>query len=246
MQRGRNHAARNPTEGLSWVAFKTRQRSDIPESELLSELRAFNDMVRLAAGDDEPILDARQRATAPMRIRRASKSMADISRAIAAMATRPGFLPGSNSTIRSISPFGAGQQRLPARCMLFRDQPPNRLKTRSSRLLKRRASFAGLDYQRLPVSTRVDSQSSMTYYHTMRKAKVALSLEAEVVRRVDELVSKGAFANRSQAVEEALREKLARIDRTRLSEEAAKLDPEQEKRLAEEGIEGELKSWPSW
>ena len=41
-------------------AFKTRQRSDIPESELLSELRAFNDMVRLAAGDDEPGLKARQ------------------------------------------------------------------------------------------------------------------------------------------------------------------------------------------
>ncbi len=86
----------------------------------------------------------------------------------------------------------------------------------------------------------------MTYYHTMRKAKVALSLDAAVVRRVDELVRKAAFTSRSHAVEEALREKLARIDRRRLAEEAAKLDPDQEKRLAEEGAERELESWPAW
>jgi Arc/MetJ-type ribon-helix-helix transcriptional regulator len=80
----------------------------------------------------------------------------------------------------------------------------------------------------------------------MRKAKVALSLDAEVVRRVDELVSRSAFPSRSHAVEEALREKLDRMARTRLSEEAAKLDPAQEKSLAEEGIEGEIGSWPAW
>jgi len=80
----------------------------------------------------------------------------------------------------------------------------------------------------------------------MRKAKVALSLDAEVVRRVDELVSHAAFASRSHTVEEALREKLARIDRTRLAAEAEKLDSDQEKSLAEEGIEGELGSWPTW
>ena len=60
----------------------------------------------------------------------------------------------------------------------------------------------------------------------MRKAKIAVSLDAEVVQRVDELAFNGAFANRSQAVEVALREKLARIDRSRLSQESAKLDPE--------------------
>jgi len=92
----------------------------------------------------------------------------------------------------------------------------------------------------------IDLPHGMTYLHTMRKAKVALSLDSEVVRRVDELVEQAAFASRSQAVEEALREKLARLDRIRLSREVAKLDPEQEKSLAEEGIEGELGSWPTW
>lgn len=93
---------------------------------------------------------------------------------------------------------------------------------------------------------RVDWPTGMTYYHTVRKAKIALSLDAEVVRRVDELVTRAAFTSRSQAVEAALREKLERLDRRRLSEELAKLDPDQEKRMAEEGVEGELESWPAW
>jgi len=86
----------------------------------------------------------------------------------------------------------------------------------------------------------------MTYRHTMRKAKVALSLDAEVVRRVDELVGKAAFSSRSAAVELALREKLERMERRRLSEELQRLDPELEKRMAEEGTEGDLESWPAW
>jgi Arc/MetJ-type ribon-helix-helix transcriptional regulator len=96
------------------------------------------------------------------------------------------------------------------------------------------------------MSDSVDSSTGITYYHTMRKAKVALSLDAEVLRRVDELVGHGAFASRSHAVEAALREKLAWVDRTRLAAEAGKLNPVHEKRLAEEGIEGELGSWPAW
>ncbi len=92
----------------------------------------------------------------------------------------------------------------------------------------------------------VDSTMGMTHGHTMRKAKVALSLDSEVLRRVDELVARAAFASRSSAVEAAIREKLERMDRRRLSEEAARLDPDLEKRMAEEGIEGELESWPTW
>ncbi len=96
------------------------------------------------------------------------------------------------------------------------------------------------------VMSQLDASSGMTYCHTMRKAKIALSLDADVVRRVDELVSRAAFTSRSQAVEAALREKLERIDRRRLSEELAKLQPDQEKRMAEEGIQGDVESWPAW
>jgi len=80
----------------------------------------------------------------------------------------------------------------------------------------------------------------------MPKTKVALTIEADLVERVDELVVRHRYRNRSQAVEAALAEKLQRIARTRLAEECAKLDPKEEKVLAEEGIGGNLETWPEY
>lgn len=78
----------------------------------------------------------------------------------------------------------------------------------------------------------------------MPKAKVALTLDAKLLNRVDTLVSERQFRNRSQAVESALAEKLDRLARTRLATECAKLDPAAEQRLADEGLAGE--SWPEY
>jgi metal-responsive CopG/Arc/MetJ family transcriptional regulator len=78
----------------------------------------------------------------------------------------------------------------------------------------------------------------------MAKTKVALTIDAALLNRVDDLVARRRFRNRSQAVEAALAEKLARLARTRLAEEAAKLDPQEERRLADEGLERE--SWPEY
>ena len=69
----------------------------------------------------------------------------------------------------------------------------------------------------------------------MPKRKVALTLDAKLVRRVDELVSRRSFKNRSQAVESALIDNLRRLDRTRLAHECGKLNPTEEQRLADEG-----------
>ena len=80
----------------------------------------------------------------------------------------------------------------------------------------------------------------------MPKTKVALTLEAGLVERVDELVAQQRFRNRSQAIEAALAEKLQRIARTRLAGECAKLDPKEEKALAEEGLAGSLETWPEY
>ena len=44
------------------------------------------------------------------------------------------------------------------------------------------------------------------------------------------------FPNRSQAVEVAVQEKLSRLKRERLARECAKLDPDFERALAEEGF----------
>ena len=80
----------------------------------------------------------------------------------------------------------------------------------------------------------------------MPKAKVALTLDAALLDRVDDLVSKQRFRNRSQAVEAALAEKLDRLARTRLAQECAKLDPAEEQRLADEGLAATGETWPEY
>jgi len=80
----------------------------------------------------------------------------------------------------------------------------------------------------------------------MPAAKVAISLDEDVLARVDRLVRQRAFPNRSKAIEEAVKEKLERLDRSRLARECAKLDPVFEKALADEGLSGELAEWPEY
>ena len=67
----------------------------------------------------------------------------------------------------------------------------------------------------------------------MATAKVAVTLEEKTLERLDQLISKRVFANRSRAIQQAVEEKLERIDRRRLSRECAKLDPSFEKAVAE-------------
>ena len=80
----------------------------------------------------------------------------------------------------------------------------------------------------------------------MPKTKVALTLDTELLNRIDHLVARQRFRNRSQAIETALAEKLARLSRTRLAEECAKLDRREEQRLADEGIRAASNEWPEY
>jgi Arc/MetJ-type ribon-helix-helix transcriptional regulator len=84
----------------------------------------------------------------------------------------------------------------------------------------------------------------MSHPTHMPKTKVALTLDAELVERVDELVARRRFRNRSQAIESALADKLQRLARTRLAQESARLNSREEKRLAEKGLTEDLLSWP--
>jgi metal-responsive CopG/Arc/MetJ family transcriptional regulator len=80
----------------------------------------------------------------------------------------------------------------------------------------------------------------------MAKAKVAVTLEADTLRRLDQLVSTARFANRSQAIEAAVEEKLRRLEHGRLAEQCAKLDPDGEKALAEVGPGEDIAAWPPY
>ncbi len=80
----------------------------------------------------------------------------------------------------------------------------------------------------------------------MAKSKVAISLEKSILNRLDKLVQKQVFPSRSRAIEEAVAEKLARLERSRLAQECAKLDPAFEKALAEEGLSEDRAEWPEY
>lgn len=80
----------------------------------------------------------------------------------------------------------------------------------------------------------------------MATTKIAITLEETVVRRLDQLVKKRAFANRSRAIQAAVEEKLEMMDRNRLARECAKLDAEFEQAMAEEGLTEELSEWPEY
>ncbi|MDD5450375.1 MAG: ribbon-helix-helix domain-containing protein [Desulfovibrionales bacterium] len=80
----------------------------------------------------------------------------------------------------------------------------------------------------------------------MGTAKIAITIEEEVLGKLDRLVSSKVFPNRSKAIQEAIKEKLARVNRSRLARECAKLDPDLEKAVAEEGFSREIEKWPEY
>ena len=88
----------------------------------------------------------------------------------------------------------------------------------------------------------------MTRGHTetMSVAKVTISIDQSLLKRVDRLVKSRVFPNRSNVIQEALEEKITRIDSTRLARECAKLHPAEEQALADEGIAGEAALWPEY
>ena len=80
----------------------------------------------------------------------------------------------------------------------------------------------------------------------MSAAKVAITIEEELLKRVDRMVQQRRFPNRSRAIQEAVREKLERMDRGRLARECAKLNRAFEQKMAEEGLAGDLEEWPEF
>jgi metal-responsive CopG/Arc/MetJ family transcriptional regulator len=80
----------------------------------------------------------------------------------------------------------------------------------------------------------------------MSKSKIAITLEEATLERLDELVEQAMFPSRSRAIEEAVQEKLSRLQRTRLARECAKLDPVFERSLAEEGLTEDIRQWPEY
>ena len=80
----------------------------------------------------------------------------------------------------------------------------------------------------------------------MATIKIAITLDEKTLSRLDRLVKAHRYRNRSRAIQEAVEEKLERLERSRLAQECARLDPDFEKAMAEEGMSKELSGWPEY
>jgi len=79
----------------------------------------------------------------------------------------------------------------------------------------------------------------------MTVQKIAITIDERLLERVDHLVAEERYPSRSRAIQEAVREKLERMESRRLARELAKLDPVFEQKLADEDL-GDLQEWPEY
>ncbi len=86
----------------------------------------------------------------------------------------------------------------------------------------------------------------MTHRHTVATSKIAISIDRDVLARLDRLVEAGRFPSRSRAIQLAVETQIERVERRRLARECAKVDPGAEQALAEEGASYDLEGWPEY
>ncbi len=80
----------------------------------------------------------------------------------------------------------------------------------------------------------------------MPVSKIAITIDDKMLEQLDRLVKARLFPNRSKAIQEAIAEKLDKIEKRRLARECAKLDAVFEQTMAEEGLSTEIEEWPEY
>ncbi|MFH2046621.1 MAG: ribbon-helix-helix domain-containing protein [Pseudomonadota bacterium] len=80
----------------------------------------------------------------------------------------------------------------------------------------------------------------------MTASKIAITIDDNMLKQIDMLIKSNYFPNRSRAIQEAVAEKLIRLEKSRLSQECSKLDPEFEQSMAEEGFSAGMEIWPEY
>lgn len=80
----------------------------------------------------------------------------------------------------------------------------------------------------------------------MAASKIAITIDDNLLKKLDLMVKSKVYPNRSKAIQEAVADKLQRLEKTRLAQECSKLDPEHEQNMAEEGLTMEIDEWPEY
>jgi len=80
----------------------------------------------------------------------------------------------------------------------------------------------------------------------MAAKKIAITIDQKLLTRIDRLVRERVYPSRSKAIQEALEDKLKLLEKDKLSLECEKLNPREEKKLAEESFAMEQSQWPEY
>lgn len=80
----------------------------------------------------------------------------------------------------------------------------------------------------------------------MSVAKITISIESDLLKKVDRLVKERVFSNRSQAMQSAVADTISRVEKNRLAHECAKLDKFEERALADMDLDSEAALWPEY
>jgi Arc/MetJ-type ribon-helix-helix transcriptional regulator len=83
------------------------------------------------------------------------------------------------------------------------------------------------------------------YFVTLKAVvqKIAVTLDRKTVADLDRWVREGKYPNRSRALQSAVDLLAARDKLVRLARECSRLDPKEEKQLAEVGL---VETWPEY
>lgn len=80
----------------------------------------------------------------------------------------------------------------------------------------------------------------------MNKSRIVISINSLVLNRLDAWVQNERYASRSEAIEQAVEAQLKHLQRTRLSEQCALLDADEEQAMADMGLAEDAAAQPAF
>ena len=80
----------------------------------------------------------------------------------------------------------------------------------------------------------------------MGKSTITITMDDALLETVDKLVEKSVYPDRSLAIQEAVKDKFKRSDKSLLERELAKMDAKFEQRMADEFLPRDLSEWPEY
>jgi Arc/MetJ-type ribon-helix-helix transcriptional regulator len=80
----------------------------------------------------------------------------------------------------------------------------------------------------------------------MNKSKIAITVNPQVLSRLDAWVQSEHYASRSEAIEKAVEAQLQRLERTRLATQCALLNASEEQAMADMGLAADAAAWPAF